>query len=127
MSLGLVTHFTRRPADIDSAKVEGTPPDQPRLNYEIQVPPEQEGGRYANFLSVWHTQHEFTLDFAVLQPTVLPADEPPPEEVTVPAKVVTRVRVPPTLLFSILQALNANLTRYEEKFGPIHRLEEEQE
>jgi hypothetical protein len=39
------------------------------VSFEVQIPPEQEGGAYANFLSVWHTGHEFTLDFAVTQPT----------------------------------------------------------
>lgn len=114
-------------ADVDSGKVEGATPDEPRVSYEIQVPADEEGGRYANFLSVWHSQHEFTLDFSALQPPKGTPGDTMPEEVTIPTKVVARLRVPPTLLFDILQALNANLTRYEETFGEIRRFDEEQQ
>ena len=41
-------------------------------NFNLQVPPELEGGVYANFLGVWHTGYEFTLDFAVIQPADVP-------------------------------------------------------
>lgn len=105
-------------------RVEGAP-EQPDVSLELVVPPEEEAGRYSNLLSVWHTQHEFTLDFAVLpQPTVV---EEGTTEVQVQAQVVARLRIPPTLLFSILQTLNTNLSRYEENFGEVRKTDGEEE
>jgi hypothetical protein len=83
----------------------------------IEVPPEMQPGVYANFLSVWHTPYEFTLDFAATQPPVESEDGP----VVVPCRVVTRVKVPVTVMFDILRALNENMTRYERVFGEIRR------
>jgi hypothetical protein len=94
-------------------------------NFNVQIPPELEGGTYANFLGAWHTGHEFTLDFAVTQPPVVP--ENPTEPTTVPCRVVTRVKIPPTLIFDILRALNENMTTYENTFGEIQRPETAQE
>jgi hypothetical protein len=87
--------------------------------YNFQVPPDLEGGVYANVLGVWHTGHEFTLDFAVTQPAVVPASQTEP--VTVPCRVVTRVKIPPSVIFEMLRALNQNMTMYESKFGEIQR------
>lgn len=87
-------------------------------NFELQVPEDLEPGAYANFLSVWHTPFEFTLDFAVLQ---MPQLEGPEEAngVTVPARVVARVKIPPGMIFNVLQALNENMANYEKAFGAI--------
>ena len=90
-------------------------------NFNVQLPPDLEGGVYANFLSVWHTGHEFTLDFAVTQPAIVP--ENPQEAITVPCRVVTRVKIPPSLIFDIMRALNENMDRYEAIFGMIQRPE----
>jgi len=91
------------------------------VHFDLRVPPDLEGGVYANFLGVWHTAHEFTLDFSA----TLPAE---PTQMTemgavmhVPCRVTARVKVPPTLVFDIIRALNENLTGYEEKFGAIRR------
>jgi hypothetical protein len=94
-------------------------------NFNVQVPPELEGGTYANFLGVWHTGHEFTLDFAVTQPPIIPEDQNQP--VTIPCRVVTRVKFPPTLIFDIMRALYENMTTYESTFGEILRPEATQE
>ena len=37
----------------------------------------------------------------------------------VPVRVVSRVRIPVTLLFEVLKALNTNMTGYESTFGSI--------
>ena len=64
-------------------------------------------------LSIWHSQHEFTFDFAVTQqPRPLPEGG-----FVLPAEVTARVRVPPGVVFSILQAINDNLAKYEAHFG----------
>lgn len=95
-------------------------PEKREAHFQVEVPPQEIGGRYANFLGVWHTPHEFTLDFAVTQP---PQGDPEDADgpVVVPLHVTARVKIPPSLVFDILRALNENMTRYEDTFGPIHR------
>ena len=90
--------------------------DRP-IELKIDVPPELEGGTYANVLNVWHTAYEFTLDFGVMQQVGEPEDADAP--VQVPVRVVSRVRIPVTLLFEVLKALNTNMTGYESTFGSI--------
>lgn len=92
-----------------------------RQNFEIQVPLEIEAGSYANMLSVWHSPFEFTLDFSVtLPPTLEDADTDEPT-VNVPCRVVSRVKLPPTVMFDVLRALNENMTRFESTYGMIQR------
>jgi hypothetical protein len=95
--------------------------EDPRQRQEIQfiVRPEQEGGVYANFLVVWHSEHEFTLDFCARQPT-RPSEEDP-ERMVMPCLVVSRIKIPVTLIFDVVRALNENMTRYEETYGEIRR------
>jgi hypothetical protein len=82
---------------------------------QLQVPEEVQGGVYANMAGVWHTPYEFTLDFAVLQPPAADADGNP----VVPARVVARVKFPPSQVFQLLQAINSNMTAYEHQYGAI--------
>ena len=91
-------------------------PERP-IELKIDVPPELEGGTYANVLNVWHTAYEFTLDFGVMQQVGEPED--PDAALQVPVRVVSRVRIPVTLLFEVLKALNTNMSGYEATFGPI--------
>jgi hypothetical protein len=88
---------------------------EPQQQIQIQVPEEVQGGVYANMAIVWHTPYDFTLDFAVTNP---PASGPDGQTV-VPARVVARVKFPPSQIFQLLQAINANMTNYEAAFGPI--------
>jgi hypothetical protein len=85
---------------------------QPRIN--INVPDEVRHGMYANFLVVGHTAHEFTLDFCQLQPG---------QDGQVGAEVVSRVRIAPTMVARTMQALNSNLTNYEERFGSVRAIQ----
>lgn len=88
-----------------------TTPDQPRRpKIDVRVPDEHKQGTYANLLVVTHGAHEFTLDFAQLQPG---------PEGRVGAEVVQRIRIAPTMVGQVMQALNANLSRYEDRFGPV--------
>lgn len=96
--------------------MEGTP-ERPQLLFSI--PEELQTGSYANFVGVWHTPHEFTLDFSVTGLPAPPAE--PGEPPTIPCDVVARVKIAPSLVFDLLQALNQNMTRYEENFGEIQR------
>jgi hypothetical protein len=77
--------------------------------WQMEVPADLAGGVYANFLSVWHTEHEFTLDFATLIP----------EEGA--ALGVSRIRVAPTVVFEMMQNINRELALYEETYGAIRR------
>lgn len=91
-------------------------PDQPRQQPQVQVvvPDDTKHGEYANFLVVSHSPHEFTLDFCQL----LPAGEAG----RVNAEVVSRVRIAPTMVGRVLNALNTNLSNYEERFGQVKAL-----
>lgn len=92
--------------------------EDPQRPFELQItlPPELEVGAYSNVLHVHHTAYEFTLDFGVMQPA---QQDEPDDPVRVPVRVVSRVRIPVTLLFEVLKALNQNLSNYEATFGPI--------
>jgi hypothetical protein len=87
--------------------------NQPRQQVQVVVPDEQKHGDYANFLVVSHSPHEFTLDFCQL----LPGDQG-----KVNAEVVSRVRIAPTMVARVLNALNTNLSTYEERFGQVKAL-----
>lgn len=91
-----------------------TPPEQRgghnrKLN--LHVSDEQRLGTYANFLLVSHSPHEFTLDFC----QVVPGGEPGKPR----AEVVSRVKVAPTLVGKLIQALNTNMTNYEDRYGLV--------
>jgi len=88
------------------------------VSFRVDLPSEEIAGHYANFLSVWHTPHEFTLDFAATQPPQVDEDDPD-APVVVPCQVVARVKIPVSLVFDVLKALNENMTKYEARFGPI--------
>jgi hypothetical protein len=80
------------------------------------------GGVYANVLAIWHTAHEFTLDFLVSSQPAQPGETPEGEPIVqVPQRLVARVRIPPGVIFDVLRALNENMTNYEQTFGQIHR------
>ncbi|MFH1104968.1 MAG: DUF3467 domain-containing protein [Actinomycetota bacterium] len=81
-----------------------------RPTFTLRVPDDRETGVYSNFLSVWHTIHEFTLDYAVSLPVI---------ESPVPTLLVSRIKIPPTVVFDMIRMMNDNLNRYEARFGPI--------
>ena len=97
-------------------------PPPARPSFALQVPDALEGGVYSNLVAVWHTPYEFTLDFAVMLPTqmVTPPDGGEPVRVT-PARVVSRVKIPPATVFELMQALSQNEHHYIENIGPIPR------
>jgi hypothetical protein len=85
---------------------------EPESEYSVLVPPELEAGVYANLLQTLHSEHEFTLDFCV---AIVPEEDP----ADVPYRVVSRIRLPVTLIFDTLRRLNDAMTRYEQRFGEI--------
>ena len=91
-----------------------SPPPRPNQQVKVVLPDDLKHGEYANFLVVSHSPHEFTLDFCQLLPSG--------EQGKVNADVVSRVRIPPTLVGRVLNALNTNLANYEERFGQVKAL-----
>jgi len=82
-------------------------PREPRI--DIKITDEEQKGRYSNLLRITHTREEFILDFIHLVP---------------PQGIVTaRVVTSPGHLKRIVQALAANLARYEESHGVVPLVE----
>jgi hypothetical protein len=72
---------------------------------------------------VWHTPYDFIVDFAAIQ-LARPVDPGDPEpEIEIPARVVSRVRLPAGLVFDVIQTINARMEGYEREWGEIHRPE----
>lgn len=90
-------------------------------HFQLKMPDDTEAGAYANVLGVWHTAHEFTLDFSATQPAEQGQLPDGSVVMVVPARVTARVKIPPTLVFQVLRAISESMTKYEQTFGPIRR------
>jgi hypothetical protein len=77
----------------------------PQATTSIHLPEDQTEGRYADFVSVWHSRDVFVLDFAVLAQPVINGQ--------LMSRVVSRVRIPPSQVFEIMKALEQQLTSWE--------------
>ncbi|WP_248242563.1 DUF3467 domain-containing protein [Microbacterium kunmingense] len=93
--------------------------DQVPRQFEIDLPPDLIGGNYADFANVWHSSTVFVMDFLTLaQP---PHDETDPEtgerRTIVPARVVSRIRIPPEQVFELAKALTQQLEFWEQETG----------
>ena len=89
---------------------------------EIAVPADVEVGEYASFASVWRAQDCFILDFAteVRPPEVVEEAATGTRYVHIPARVVSRVRIPPGQVWELMKALEQNLSAYERETGKSH-------
>jgi hypothetical protein len=74
---------------------------------QLQIDDATAQGTYTNLVMINHSENEFVLDFAYLQPSS-PA-----------AKVRARVISSPRHTKRLLLALQKNVQRYEERFGTI--------
>jgi hypothetical protein len=74
---------------------------------EIKVDEQVALGQYSNLAAIRHTREEFIFDYAFVFP-----DGPA-------GKLVSRVILSPAHAKRFLQALEANVQRYEDNFGPI--------
>ncbi len=93
--------------------------DELPSHFEIDLPPEVMPGHYADFANVWHTPTVFVMDFVTLaQP---PRPEPDPDtgepRLVVPARVVSRIRIPPEQVFELAKALTQQLEIWEQESG----------
>ena len=74
---------------------------------EIELPEEEASGTYSNLVMITHSASEFILDFISVMPGV-------PK-----AKVVKRMVLTPDHAKRLANALNENVSRYEEEHGKI--------
>lgn len=75
------------------------------------MPSDLAAGVFADFIRAWHTQEAFVLDFAAF------ADPPRAEEdrTILDATIVSRVRIPPSQVFELMKALEAQLSAWEKE------------
>lgn len=81
--------------------------DEPGPKIQVQIDDDTAQGSYANLVVINHTDNEFVLDFAFLQPG------------GARAKVRARVISSPRHTKRLIAALQKNLDRFEERFGAI--------
>ncbi len=87
--------------------------------FVFHVPDELSAGVYSNVVAVWHSPYEFTLDFAVTLPPER-AEDPDGQPVTlVPTRIVSRVKIPPSVVFDLMRTLADNEQTYMQTVGPI--------
>jgi len=85
------------------------PPEQSQqIAIDVDDPTAQ--GAYCNLVLINHTDSEFILDFAFLQPAA-------PR-----ARVRARILSSPRHTKRLLRALETNIQRYEERFGRIEEV-----
>ncbi len=96
----------------DQAHPDGSPDDAPH-SPEIRhsqigalVPPHVAKGVFTTGAVVLQGQHEFIVDFLL--------------RMQQPQQVVARVVMPPVVVNQFIMALQENLQRYENRFGPVH-------
>lgn len=77
---------------------------------KIDFPADLRGGVYANNLIVSHTKEEFILDFVLVAPPT--------------GTVTSRVVVSPGHMKRAIDALQANLKKYEDRFGGLEPAED---
>jgi hypothetical protein len=81
--------------------------EEKKYELKIQVDEKTAEGTYVNFLSVFHNQAEFVMDFGRIVPGK-------PE-----VKILSRLMTNPIALKQVVRTLTENLERYEKTFGPI--------
>lgn len=74
---------------------------------DIKIDEQVALGQYSNLAAIRHTKEEFIFDFAFIFP-----DGPK-------GKLVSRIILSPAHVKRFVEALDSNLKRYEEKFGPV--------
>lgn len=114
-------------------------PDNPDFDvptrFNVEIPPDAEAGRFADFANIWHTANVFVLDFAALRGPAFnrlnEADNRVVERI-VPSRVVSRIRIPPEQVFELAKALTRELERWEQETGrkpperPLFQQDEEE-
>ena len=85
-------------------------------NFNIVLPADQAAGHFADFVSVWHNQETFVLDFVSITGPPKHSDTPTGEHVhDVDCQIVSRVRVPPAQIWEMMKALESQLGQWEKE------------
>ena len=87
-------------------------PQEPQHQISIQIDPQNATGVYSNLMMISHRKEEFILDFLFVQPQRTPQGQ-------AIASLRSRVITTPEHMKRILKALEENIGRYEQAFGPI--------
>jgi hypothetical protein len=100
-----------------------TGPQPPAMVPQIRTPESQTAGTYANGVGVWSTQTDITIDFLITLPPEQGTDPNGDPVIVAPQQVVSRVKIPPVLVFQLMRNLGAAQDAYEKQFGaiPDHR------
>ncbi|MDZ4694016.1 MAG: DUF3467 domain-containing protein [Deltaproteobacteria bacterium] len=88
------------------------PPSPQGQQIQIDLDDMMAQGAYSNIVLINHTDSEFVLDFAFMQPAV-------PK-----ARVRARIISSPRHTKRLLRALEVNIRRFEERFGTIEEGDE---
>ena len=83
------------------------PTKTPEVQLQIQLDDAMANGQYVNMALVNHSETEFTLDFIYVQP-----QQPR-------AKVLSRIITNPKHMKRLMLAMQDNVVKFEQKFGPI--------
>lgn len=87
-----------------------------QVQLSVELSPELRAGVHAEIAAVWHTRDSFTIDF--ISP-FSPATADAEGQVTQQAQIVSRVRLPVSVIFKVAQAISENVAIYEQAYGPI--------
>jgi hypothetical protein len=85
---------------------------KPEHQIQVQVDTANAPGVYSNLMMISHRKEEFVLDFLFVQPQRTPQGQSV-------AHLRSRVITTPEHTKRILRALEENMRRYEQAFGPI--------
>jgi len=85
---------------------------QQQQQISIQVDVQNATGVYSNLMMISHRKEEFILDFLFVQPQRNPQGQ-------AVANMRARVITTPEHMRRILRAIEENIGRYEQAFGPI--------
>lgn len=96
----------------------GAEPPQPiPASFQINLPPDQAEGHYGDFVSVWHNQETFIIDFAAMVSTPsLETDEHGGQVAKVTCNIVTRARIPYSQVWELMKALESQLGAFEREY-----------
>lgn len=92
------------------------PPQPPPVSahLDIELPPQNIEGHYADFANIWHNQETFILDFAAMAgPPIVGPNDQGQVVANIPCQVVTRVRIPAAQVWEVMKALQAQLGMWE--------------
>jgi len=87
-------------------------PQGPQQQISIQMDAQNATGVYSNLMMISHRKEEFILDFLFVQPQRSPQGQ-------AVANLRARVITTPEHIKRILKAIEENVGRYEQAFGPI--------